>query len=186
MKPFLATAVVLMLCSSLRCYAQMERFKIDNKKVSWNASYSTLVSQEKLVKQLKLSGNFKQVEAIENKIVARLTDFTLDTRSFVGAAFWGQPTFITTTHWYGFVTLTLEEDTVKVKVSNMYCKYLNETKSNEDGTIKVGSIYNFETLLYSEQRNELSRLLNKDVGKILDGNFNRLIEQQLTLKDLNN
>lgn len=145
-------------------------FEIENDAIVWRKVYDTKLTLEQLISSLKESGNFKDIEASENKIIGQTIAIAPDYKG-AGYSRGFTPIMVLSSDYSAFCLIEFKENRFRVTFKNIK---LIKTISNALG--KSGDSMLIDMYALKNDKKRFKEAFFKDASKIYNYSFNKLFE----------
>jgi len=143
--------IILFLISSSLFSQEVENFKIVNNSVIWETEIPTETSIEDLLKKLKLSGNFTNLEIIDGTLIGNLIDHDIDYKS-LGHAYMHTDMYVTIYRYSAFLSIQKSENEYQIKF-----KKIEATPTVKNYFVDVNNAIGIETIVLRKKNSEFHK-----------------------------
>jgi hypothetical protein len=151
------TTIILFLISTNLFSQEVENFKIVDSNIIWETKIAAETTIEDLLKKLKLSGNFTDLEIIDNTLIGNLQDRNIDYKSF-GYAYMHTDMYVTIYRYSAFLTISKSENEYQIKL-----KKIEATPTVKNYIADVNNAMSLETIILRKNNTEFhKRFINKN------------------------
>jgi hypothetical protein len=145
-------------------------FEIENDAIVWRKVYDTKLSFEELISTLKESGNFKDIETSESKIIGQTIPITPDYKG-AGYSRGFTPMMVLSSNYSAFCLIEFKENRFRVTLKNIRLITTISTAFGKSGDSDPIDIYALKN-----DKKRFKESFFKDASKIYNYSFNKLFE----------
>jgi hypothetical protein len=149
---------------------ETENFLIENNEVIWQKTFETKLSKEEIISQIKTTGEFENINTIQDKITANIIDLSIDFKGY-GESEMSTPIYLSRSFVKAFFLCEFKENRYRITIKTM--KFIQKY---DDGFSNAKDITEIETYALSRKNTEFKTAFLKKPSKILDYTFSKLTD----------
>ncbi|WP_282070909.1 hypothetical protein [Polaribacter atrinae] len=154
-----------------------DNFEIENSKLIWQKVYETELTNEQLKERIKSSGNFKNLELNKDRIIAEITNLSIDYKGY-GSSEMSTPIYVARNNLNSFVQIEFKENRYRVTIKN-----IKLTQKYEDALSNQGEMTDIEVFALKKRNTEFKSSFLKKTSKIINFTFEKITEFKVKDKE---
>jgi len=154
-----------------------ESFQIEDGNLIWQKVHQTDLSKNEIINQIKISGEFHNINEIGENVTANISRKELDFKE-MGESNSSVPIYIVNSDINAFVLFELNNDKYRVTVRKIILVQKSKNAFSEEGEMT-----NIESFALKNDNTELKNSFSKKPARILDYTLSKLTKIDKALND---